>query len=329
MKVDLFLYSPQLEAIAARARQAEHGGFDGLFVAESRSDPFQALAVASAHVTTVELGTSVALAFPRSPMLTAVSAWDLQRATGGRFILGLGSQVRKHVQRRFSAPFDRPAARLREYTLAVRHIWGAFQGTHPLRHHGEFYELDFLPDSAAPGPLEVGPPVIHLAALGPRMFRVAGEVADGAFVHPLHTTEYLKSVAEPAIHAGLAATDRPREAFALCVTALAAVGEGAAGQAMRERMRAQLAFYASTPAYRPVLELHGWGGLADTLSSLARRGEHAAMGPAVPDNVLDTFCICAPTWDAAIDAARRRYTGIAARVAFHTPPPLDDAPGPT
>ena len=153
MKVDLYLYRPALDEMPGRGRQAEQGGFDGLFVAESTGDPFQNLAVASQHTSQVTLGTSVALAFPRSPMLTAVSAWELQRATNGRHILGLGSQVRRHIERRFSAPFTPPAARLREYARAVRHIWGAFQGEHPLGFHGDYYTLDYLPDAMNPGPL--------------------------------------------------------------------------------------------------------------------------------------------------------------------------------
>ncbi len=213
MKIDLYLYHPRQEEMPARARQTERGGFDGLFVAESTSDPFQCLAVASPHTSRVTLGTSVALAFPRSPMLTAVAAWDLQRATHGRHILGLGSQVRRHIERRFSAPFTPPAARLREYAQAVRHVWGAFEGEHDLAFHGEYYQLDYLPAAMNPGPLADGPPPLYLAALGPQMFEAAGAVADGALVHPIHTRKYLRSVAEPAIARGLAQSGRRREQF--------------------------------------------------------------------------------------------------------------------
>jgi probable F420-dependent oxidoreductase len=325
VKFDLYLYHPRPEEMAARVRQAERGGFDGLFVAESTADPFQCLAVAAPHASSLTLGTSVALAFPRSPMVTAMAAWDLQRATRGRFVLGLGSQVRRHIQRRFSAPFAPPAPRLREYTQAVRHIWGAFQGSHELRFAGAYYQLDYLPGMMNPGALADGPPLVYLAALGPRMFEVAGAVADGALIHPIHTREYLRTVAEPAIVRGLGEAGRRREEFGLSVTVLAIV-ESDAGIASREAVRRQFAFYASTPAYRPVLELHGWGGLGDQLRLMVRQGDPApAMAAIVPDEVLDEFCVSAQTWDEAIARAKRRYDGLVDRVMFQSAPPVQAA----
>ncbi|MBV9773003.1 MAG: TIGR03617 family F420-dependent LLM class oxidoreductase [Gemmatimonadetes bacterium] len=331
MKFDLYLYHPRQDEMAERVRQAEAGGFDGLFVAESTADPFQCLAVAAAsrgssfRASSLDLGTSVALAFPRSPMVTAVAAWDLQRATGGGFVLGLGSQVRRHVERRFSAPFAPAAARLREYAQAVRHVWGAFQGTHPLSFSGSYYQLDYLPDAVNPGPLDSGPPLLYLAALGTQMFEAAGAVADGALVHPIHTLEYLRTVAEPAIARGQGEAGRSRAGFGLSVTVLCIVESASgveAGPASREAVRRQIAFYASTPAYRPVLELHGWGALGDKLRGLVRSGDAAAMGAVVPDEVLDEFCVIAPTWDEAVVRARQRYEGVADRVMFQSAPPL-------
>lgn len=322
MKTDLYVYRPRLEEMGARAGQAERDGFDGLFVAESTSDPFQCLAVASQHTSRVALGTSVALAFPRSPMLTAVAAWDLQRAASGRFILGLGSQVRRHVERRFSAPFGPPMPRLREYVRAVRHIWGAFQGEHALGFHGDYYTLDYLPAAMNPGPLAAGPPPLYLAALGPLMFQAAGAVADGALIHPIHTRDYLRTVAEPAIARGLEQTGRSRGGFILSATVLCIVDEDD-GEASREAVRRQFAFYASTPAYRPVLELHGWESLGDRLRELVRRGEQNAMAAQVPDEILDAFCVTARTWDEAIEVAGRRYEGIADRVMFQSAPALE------
>jgi probable F420-dependent oxidoreductase len=321
MEFDLYLYRPQLAEMTARVRQAERGGFGGLLVAESTADPFQCLAVASQHATRIALGTSVALAFPRSPMLTAVAAWDLQRATGGQHILGLGSQVRRHIERRFSAPFGPPVARLREYARAVRHIWGTFQGEHDLSFHGDYYTVDYLPAVMNPGPLAAGPPPLYLAALGPLMFQAAAAVADGAVIHPIHTPEYLHAVAEPAIAQGLAEAGRTRDPFTLSATVLCVVGEDA-GEASREAVRRQFAFYASTPAYRPVLELHGWQALGDRLRALVRQRDASAMAAAVPDEVLDAFCVAAPTWGEVIDLARRRYTGLVDRVMFQSAPPL-------
>lgn len=323
MKVDLYLYRPRLDEMAARARQAD-AGFDGLFVAESVGDPFQALAIASQHLRRGVLGTSIALAFPRSPMLTAVSAWDLQRASRGRFVLGLGSQVRKHIERRFSSAFAPPMPRLREYVRAIRHIWGAFAGDHPLDFHGEYYTLDYLPPGMNPGPLGLPRPQVFLAALGPAMFEAAGDVADGAFVHPIHTHDYLREVAEPAIARGLAKTGRDRADFALSVTTLCVVDEDT-GDAEREAVRRQFAFYASTPAYRPVLDLHGWGALGERLREKVRQGEHDTMAELVPDEILDAFCIVAPTWQGAIKAAREKYAGVADRVMFQSTPPLATA----
>jgi probable F420-dependent oxidoreductase len=253
-------------------------------------------------------------------MLTAISAWDLQRETRGRFVLGLGSQVRRHIERRFSAPFSRPAARLKDYTLAVRACWAAFAGQSPLAHHGGYYTLDYLPEMMNPGPLPVPAPPIWLAALGPVMFRTAAEVADGALIHPVHTLDYLAQVAEPAIGEGLERAGRAREEFTLSATVLAIVAE-AHDEAEREAVRAQFAFYASTPAYRPVLELHGWGALGDRLRDLVRRGERLSMGSVVPDEVLETFCIVADTWEEAVRAARRRYAGVVDRVMFQAPVP--------
>ncbi|MET0451609.1 MAG: TIGR03617 family F420-dependent LLM class oxidoreductase [Mycobacterium sp.] len=326
MKVDLYLYRPRLDEIVARARQADDV-FDGLFVAESVGDPFQALAVAAPHMSHGVLGTSVALAFPRSPMLTAVSAWDLQRASGGRFVLGLGSQVRKHIERRFSSAFSPPMPRLREYVRAVRHVWAAFAGEGPLDFRGDYYTLDYLPPAMNPGPLPNPAPQVYLAALGPAMFDAAAEVADGVLVHPIHTNDYLREVAEPAIARGLARSGRERSALTLSVTALCIVGDDTA-DAQREAVRRQFAFYASTPAYRPVLELHGWGALGDRLRAKVRLGEHDTIAELVPDDILEAFCVIAPTWSSAIARAREKYAGVADRVMFQSAPPLTGALAP-
>jgi probable F420-dependent oxidoreductase len=317
----MYMFRNDAAAVRARFEQVERGGYDGLFVGETSSDPYLSLGVAAAATQRATLGTAVALAFPRSPMITAVAAWDLQRASNGRFVLGLGSQVRKSIERRYSSTFDRPAARLREYVTAVKACWDAFQGHRPLGHHGNFYTLDFLPDMLRPTPLETAPPPIYLAALGPTMFRNAGEVAEGAIVHPLHTLDYLREVAEPALSDGLALTGRARASFTLSVTVLAIVGESTT-DAEREAVRSQLAFYAATPAYRPILDLHGWGPINDTLCGLTQAGASPhELAAAVPDEVLDAFCVVADTWPEAIAVARRRYRGIADRVMFQAPIP--------
>jgi probable F420-dependent oxidoreductase len=183
-------------------------------------------------------------------------------------------------------PFDPPAPRLREYARALRHIWGAFQQEHPLDFRGQYYTQDYLPAAISPGPLESGPPPIHLAAVGPLMFQAAGEVADGALIHPIHTEEYLRQVAEPALRQGLEQSGRDRDAFTLSATVLCIVGDGEA-EGQRGAVRRQFAFYASTPAYRPVLDLHSWGRLGDRLRDAVRRGAYESMADEVADEVPD------------------------------------------
>lgn len=322
MKFDLNLVTASLAEMPERVEQARAAGYDGLFVAETRQDPFPALAIAGSRVKDIDLGSSIALAFTRSPMTTAVTSWELQRADG-RFILGLGSQVRKHIERRFSCAYASPLPRLREYVAAVRHIWGAFQGDHPLDFHGEFYNLDFLPAAVNPGPIEHSHPAIYLASLGPSMYKTAGAVADGAFVHPLHTVNYLSDVAEPAIAEGLATQGKDRDAFALSVTVFTVVGTGEPADRMREAVRSQLAFYSSTPTYRRVLEHAGWERVGERLQALVKDGRHAEMPAEVPDDMLADFCLVAGTWPEAAEVARARYAGVADRISFYNPP----APG--
>ena len=297
MKFDLNLVTASMTDMPSRAREASAAGYDGLFVAETRQDPFIALAAAAEHAADLDLGTSIALAFTRSPMTTALTAWDLQRASG-RFILGLGSQVRKHIERRFSCEYDPPVPRLKEYVAAVKHIWGAFQGDHALDFQGEYYHLDFLPAFANPGPIERLAPPIYLATVGPVMYKTAGEVADGAFVHPLHTVDYLREVAHPAIGTGLDRAGKSRGDFALSATVFAIIGEGESARAMENEVRSQLAFYGSTPTYRRVLEHAGWAEVGSKLNEFIRAGRHAEAPSLVPDGMLHDFSIIADSWPA-------------------------------
>src|SRR5204863_4360583 len=219
--------------------------YDGVWTAETQHDPFLPLATAAVSTSRVTLRTGIATAFTRSPMVTAMAAWDLQRASRGRFVLGLGTQVRAHNVRRFSVPWEAPAPRLRELVEALRHIWGAFQGEHPLRFRGRFYRHDLLTPFFDPGPIGSGPPPVYLAAVTPFMYGIAGEVADGVHVHPFHTARYLREIALPALGRSL-----PLAASVFCVVG----GDDLA-------VRQQIAFYGSTRTYRPVFEAHGWGGL--------------------------------------------------------------------
>jgi probable F420-dependent oxidoreductase len=300
------------------AAELEQAGYDGFWTTEIRYDPFLSLATAAQATSRIELGTAIATAFTRSPMVTAVTAWDLQRSSGGRFLLGLGTQVRAHNERRFSVPFpDAPARQLRELVLALRHIWGAFQGEHKLSFQGDHYRHDLITPFFDPGPIEHPRIPVYLAAVTPTMYRVAGEVADGVHVHPFHTARYLREVALPALETGLGRGERSRADVALAASVFAVVGD-AAERAEREAFaRLQIAFYGSTKTYQPVFEVHGRAELTDRLRRLMARGEMDEMAREITDDVLGEFAVYGDTWEQAVREVRERYDGLLDRVAFY------------
>jgi probable F420-dependent oxidoreductase len=289
---------------ATLAASLEADGYDGVWTAETQHDPFLPLATAAVSTSRVTLGTAIATAFTRSPMVTAMASWDLQRASQGRFVLGLGTQVKAHNVRRFSVPWEAPAPRLRELVEALRHIWGAFQGEHPLRFRGQYYRHDLITPFFDPGPIEWPAPQIWLAAVTPTMYKLAAEVADGVHVHVFHTARYLREVALPAL-----GSRRPEVTLASGVFVV--IG-GAA-----EEARMQIAFYGSTPTYRPVFEVHGWEGLQEELHGLMRQGDFAGMAAAIDDEVLSEFAVLADDWDDAWRQIRARYDGILDRVGVY------------
>jgi probable F420-dependent oxidoreductase len=289
---------------AGLAAALEADGYDGVWAAETQHDPFLPLAAAAVATDRVTLGTAIATAFTRSPMVTAMTAWDLQRASRGRFVLGLGTQVRAHNVRRFSVPWEAPAPRLRELVEALRHIWGAFQGEHALRFRGRFYRHDLITPFFDPGPNEWPAPPIWLAAVTPTMYRLAGEIADGVHVHPFHTVRYLREVALPALG--------PRRAEMTLASGVFVVIGGDA-----DAVRMQIAFYGSTPTYRPVFESHGWDGLQEKLHGLMARGDLAAMGAAIDDEVLAEFAVLADSWEDAAQQIRARYDGLLDRIGVY------------
>ncbi len=317
MQIDAVILSPDLVRAAEEARHLEELGFDGIWTAETQHDPFLPLAVAATTTSRVSLGTAIAVAFPRSPMVTAMLAWDLQRASRGRFILGLGTQVKAHNERRFSVPFTRPGPRLKELVLALKHIWGAFQGEHPLQFHGEFYRFDLLPPFFNPGPQEWPKPKVFLAAVNRFLYRTAAEVADGVHVHGFHTLKYLKEVALPEVDRGLARSGRSRQEFTLAGPVFAVVGKGEERERAEAFVRSQIAFYGSTRTYRPVLEIHGWGELTDRLHALSLRGDWGSMTASVGREVLEEFAVFADDWVEAARAVREKYRGILDRVSFY------------
>lgn len=303
------------------ATTAEAAGFDGLWSSEAKHDPFLPLLVAAEATSTLQVGTSVAVAFARSPMTLAQTAYDLQLMTEGRFVLGLGSQVRPHVERRFSMPWSAPAPRMREYVQALTAIWAAWQDQTPLRFVGEHYRHTLMTPFFSPDPHPFGPPPVHLAAVGPDMTRVAGEVADGVILHGFTTRRYIDEVSLPAVAEGQRTGDRAEGSCAISLMGFVVSGDTDEEMSRAaDAVRQQIGFYGSTPAYRPVLELHGWGELADELSGLARQGGDAwaSMGSRIPDEVLEEFAVVAPRAGLA-RAIRQRFDGVLDRFSFYVP----------
>lgn len=303
----------RLGAAAATAQAVEQAGFAGMWVTETRHNPFLPCGAALAATDRIAAGPGIAVAFPRSPMVTAQAAWDLADLAGGRFVLGLGTQVKAHIQRRFSVPFDRPLERIREYVHALRAIFAAFQGGGRLRFAGDFYDFSLLTDFFNPGPISHPDVPIWVAAVGPAMLRMAGECCDGVFLHPLHSAEYLRTTALPVMADGARAAGRG--SITVCCPVFVAVGESPEeiGR-QRSDIARQIAFYGSTRTYRPVFEAHGWGGVCDQLHELLARGDTAAMTALVTDEMLEAYSVAA-TWDGLPVELARRYGGLADRVA--------------
>ena len=319
MQFDAYGASLPLEEAGEVARTVEELGFSGLWFTESKRTPYLACAVASTTTSTITLGTAIAVAFPRSPMITAQTAWELGRASRGRFSLGLGSQVKAHVERRFSMPFEHPGPKLREYVLALRAIWRAFQGDEPLDFKGDYYSFSLLTDFFSPGPSDYPVIPVSVAGVNPGMARLAGEVCDGFHVHPFHSPRYLTEVIRPAIAQGAAKAGRDPSACEVFCPVFTIVGDSEEERApQRESVRRQLSFYGSTRTYRPVFETHGWGETSEQLHRLMARGDTDAMAAAITDEMLDAYAVTA-TWDELPDAILGRYRGVADRVFSYGP----------
>ena len=319
MRVDAPLALASLAVAGAEARRLEALGYDGAFTFDGPHDPFFPLVQAAAATERLELTTGVAIAFARSPMLLAQIGHDLQVLSKGRFRLGLGSQVRAHIERRFSQPWSRPAARMREFVLALRAIWSCWNDGAPLDFRGDFYTHTLMPPLLRPAPSPFGAPPVWLAGVGSRMTEVAGEVADGFLVHPFHTRAFLEAVTGPALERGLARAGRARRNFTVSAQVLIASGRDA-GETERARsaVRAQIAFYASTPAYRGVLDSCGRGALHPELHALSRSGDWRAMAALVDDELLEAVAVCAPP-GALAERLTARCAGFADRVSLVAP----------
>src|SRR5437588_3024272 len=275
-----------LQTAGASARETVEAGYDGAWSAETGHDPFLPLLLAAEHTERLELGTGIAVAFARNPMNLASLANDLQGFSKGRFLLGLGSQIKAHIEKRFSAPWSHPAARMRELILAMRAIWDSWNNGTKLEFRGEFYTHTLMTPFFNPGPNPFGPPKVFLAAVGEKMTEVAGEVADGIIIHGFTTERYVKEVTLPAVERGLETAGRDRSTFQISGPLFVVTGTNEEELADAERgVKQQIAFYGSTPAYRSVLELHGWGDLQTELNSLSKRGEWVQMGELIDDDI--------------------------------------------
>ncbi|MBU9764329.1 LLM class F420-dependent oxidoreductase [Mycobacterium sp. TNTM28] len=303
-----------LTEVADTARELEAQGYDGCFTGEINHDPFLPLTIAAEHTTRIQLGTSIAVAFARSPMTTAQLGWDLQTFSGGRFILGLGTQIQPHIEKRFSMPWSHPARRMREYIEALHAIWGCWRDGTKLRFEGEFYTHKIMTPMFTPEPSDLPHPKVFLAAVGELMTEVCGEVADGLLAHAFTTRRYLDEVTLAALQRGLDRSGRDRGEVELSCPVFIVTGADEQEMAAASvATRKQLAFYGSTPAYRKVLDLHGWGELHTELHRLSLAGEWDTMGTLIDDEVLAAFAVVAPLAELA-GALQRRCAGVIDRV---------------
>jgi probable F420-dependent oxidoreductase len=309
--------------MAAQAIKAEESGYDGVWSAETTHDPFLPIAVGAAATEKLEFGTGIAVAFARNPMTLAVLANDLQLLSKGRFMLGMGSQIKPHITKRFSIPWSHPAPRMRELILAIRAIWRTWETGEPLAFRGEFYTHTLMTPFFNPGPNPYGNPKILLAAVGELMTEVAGEVGDGFLVHGFSTERYLREVSLPALERGAAKAGKTRLDLTVSYPGFVVTGPDDKSMAAAAKgVREQIAFYGSTPAYRPVLELHGWGDLQPELNTLSKRGEWEKMGELINDDILNAFAVVAPLDQVAAEV-RNRFEGLVDRFSFYAPYKVD------
>lgn len=307
------------------AKYAQDLGYDGVWTAEVDHDPFFPIAIAADAAQELDFGTGIAVAFARSPMNLAQIGNDLQIITRGRFMLGLGSQIKPHITRRFSMPWSQPAARMREFVLAMHAIWDCWEGDGKLDFKGDFYEHTLMSPFFNPGPNPHGRPKVFLAAVGPKMTEVVGEVCDGMLCHGFTTERYLREHTIPALERGVAKAGRSMADITLSIPAFVVTGDDEATMnAAADAVRAQIAFYGSTPAYRSVLELHGWGDLQTELHSMSRSGQWAEMGGIIDDEVLNTFAVVGEP-GAIAQGLLERFGDVLHRISFYAPyaPPAE------
>jgi probable F420-dependent oxidoreductase len=323
MKIDSMGYYASVMEAAEAATAGETLGYDGFWAPDTQADTFLSCSLAAQRTERLHVGTGIAVAFARNPMTVAMQANDVQALSGGRFMLGVGSQIKPHIEKRYSMTWSHPAPRMREFILAIRAIWRAWETGEKLDFRGDFYTHTLMTPFFNPGPNQHGNPKIILAAVGPLMTQAAGEVADGIFCHAFSTERYLREATLPALERGAAKAGRSLDGFEIIapgfVIARDTEEERAAGA---EFVRGQIGFYGSTPAYRPVLELHGWGELQDELNALTKQGAWDRLSGVIDDEVLDTFAIIG-TPEEAVAEVKRRYGDIATRITLNVPDGAD------
>jgi len=314
MKLDAALPIVGLKDVAAIAQAAEQIGFDALWTQETQHDPFLPCTLIAEHTARLNFGTAVAVSFARSPANLAYTAWDLSTQSGGRFILGLGTQVKAHIERRFGVPWpESPVKKLREQIEVTRTLWDCWQNGTKLNYRGEYYKITLMSPFFNAGAIEHPNIPIYIAGVNTGLAKLAGELCDGFHAHPFHSIRYMREVMLPAIEEGAKKTNRQREDVAVALSAFIATTPEEMNFA-----RMQISFYASTPSYRPVMDLHGWSGIAEQLSIHAAKGEWAEMPMLITDEMLNEFCLVTEE-DKLASELKKRYDGIADRLTLYTP----------
>jgi probable F420-dependent oxidoreductase len=314
MKFDAALPLVQLKDVPAIAKAAQEIGFDALWTQETQHDPFLPCALIAEHTQKLNFGTAIAVSFARSPANLAYTAWDLAAQSSGRFILGLGTQVKAHIERRFGMPWpESPVGKLREQVLAIRAFWDCWQNGMKLNFRGEHYKITLMSPFFNPGSIEHPNIPIYIAGVNTGLAKLAGELCEGFHAHPFHSPRYLREVILPAIEEGAVKAERTRKDVSISTTAFVATSPEEEGFA-----RMQIAFYASTPSYRAVMDLHGWGDVAEKLSGFAGKGEWAEMPMLITDEMLEQFCLRTTIENLASDL-KARYEGLADRLTLYSP----------
>lgn len=319
MKFDVTIFPEDLNTVGNLARAVEDSGFSGLWTAETAHNPFLPLTHAAAHTQRINLGTAIAVAFPRSPMVVANIAWDLAEQSKGRFILGLGTQIKAHITKRFSAEWGPPVPKLREYIESMRAIWSTWQNGTPLRYEGEHYKFTLMTPFFAPNAMPYADIPIYIAGVNEGLCRLAGELCQGFHVHAFHTPRYLRELILPNIEAGAAKAGRKREDISLNCAIFVVTGktdEEIQNNAIL--VKSQIAFYASTPSYEAVLEMHGWQEIGQRLNLMSRAGRWAEMWQEISDEMLEEFAVVAPEADLA-RKVKDRYSGLLDRIGYYFP----------